>query len=323
MKNVNENRASQIEALLQQLPQAAEQGLGGLTAGPHLKARIQLAATEPKKARTPLTLRLTRWVPVACCLAAVVLFVAIGLPSGQTQPAGLITSSTLGTATNAPGVLSGDLHDSTVVISASNANPGYRSIWATANGGSFPLVGVNGKYYRMLTSPRSVSSSLLGSSLGTVAEFTTEPSLSGTDTVLSNTVEFGKEIYAIRGMGDTLIAAEVDGRMRLFQRVSFNGNALRGRESLSDTLQIKGRVIAMELSGVGTITDPAVCEKLLSTLFSCASYESSGSVSSRQSLLMELDNGLVLQMAVKNDSLAACGVWSCPEFFEAFEEACN
>jgi len=28
-------------------------------------------------------------------------------------------------------------------------------------------------------------------------------------------------------------------------------------------------------------------------------------------------------MAVKSDSLAACGVWSCPEFFEAFEDACN
>lgn len=323
MKNVNENRAGQIEAMLQQLPQAAEQGLSGLTAGPHLKARIQLAATQPEKARSPFALRLTRWMPIACCLAALALFVAIGLPSEQTQPASLIDSNSLGPATDVPGVLTADLTDSGIVISAGNANPGYRSIWASSSGGSYPLIGVNGKYYRMLTSPRSVSSSLIGSSLGTVAEFTTEPSLAGTDTVLSNTVAFGKDVFAIRGMGDTLVTAEVDGQMRLFQRVSFNGNALRGRESLSDTLQIEGRVIAMELSSVGTITDPAVCERLLATLFDCASYESSGSVSSRQSLLLELDNGLVLQMAVKSDSLAACGVWSCPEFFEAFEEACN
>ena len=54
-----------------------------------------------------------------------------------------------------------------------------------------------------------------------------------------------------------------------------------------------------------------------------AAYESSGSVSSRQSLILELENGLVVQLAVKNDSVAACGVWSCPEFFEEFEDACD
>ena len=50
---------------------------------------------------------------------------------------------------------------------------------------------------------------------------------------------------------------------------------------------------------------------------------SSGSISSRKALLIELNNGLVLQLAVKGDNLAACGVWSCPEFFEQFEAACN
>ena len=310
--------------MLQELPRHAEQGLGGLTAGPHLKSQILLAATEPTKAPSLVSRLSTLMAPIACCVAALVLCVALGVNALQpAQPVMMIKSDTLGEPTTIPGVLTSDLNNSSVVITAGNTNPAYRSIWADAKGGSFPLVGINGKYYRMLTTPRSVSSGLIGSSLGTVAEFTTEPSLSGTDTVLSNAVSFGKEIYAIRGMGDTLVTAEVDGRMRLFQRVSFNGNALRGRESLEDTLQIEDRIIAMELSGVGTITDAAACEKLLAILFDCASYESSGSVSSRQTLLMEMDNGLVLQMAVKNDSLAACGVWSCPEFFEAFEDACN
>jgi len=323
VKTIHENRESQIESMLQQLPQAAQQGLGGLTAGPHLKAKIQLAATEPAKSRTRSLRQLMRWSPIACCMAALVLFVALGLPGQGTQPVSLIDSSTLGSPTEMPGEITGDLGNSGVKITAGNRNPGYRSIWATSNGGSFPLLGVNGKYYRMLTSPRSVSSSLIGSSLGTVAEFTMEPSLSGTDTILSNAAAFGKEVFAIRGMEDTLVTAEVDGRMRLFQRVSFNGNALRGREDLRDTLQVSGRVVGLELSSVGTITDPAVCSELMDVLFDCASYKSSGSVSSQQALLIELENGLVLQMAVKSDSLAACGVWSCPEFFEAFEDACN
>lgn len=327
MNMMKENRASQIDEMLRGLPQAAEQGLGGLTAGPHLKARIQLAATQPPKTRPHFSMRLVRWTSALCCTAALALVIVLGVTGLTGQSAGqgtLITSNTLsGNPTEAPAMLTSDLRNSSVVILPGNTNPDYRSMWAPASNGSFPLIGVNGRYYRLLTTPRSVPSSMLGSAVGTVAEFTTEPSLSGTGTVLSNAAAFGETIYEVRGMGSTLVAAKVDGQMRLFQRVSFNGNARRGSESLEDTLQVRGRIIGMELSGVGTITDPAVCSELMDILFDCASFESSGSVSSRQSLVLEMDNGLVVQMAVRNDSLAACGVWSCPEFIEAFEDACN
>ena len=320
---------TQLEAMLQRLPEAAEQGLSGLTAGNALKARIQLAAAEQKKPRTRISLPvLTRWASVACCCLVLALVIGFTLsrPDGGVdtpgQPDALITSGTLGgDATEAPIVA--DLGSNAVHIRAGNSNPDYRSMWAPASNGNFPLIGVNGAYYRLLTTPRNVDKSLRGSALGTVSEFTTSPSLSGTDTVLSNVVEFGETVYAIRGMGSTLVTAKVDSQMRLFQRVSFNGYARRGSETLEDTLDVSGRVIAMELTGVGTITDPAVCQRLLETLFDCASYKSSGSLSSRQSLILELDNGLVLQMAVKNDAVAACGVWNCPEFFEEFEAACD
>ena len=62
---------------------------------------------------------------------------------------------------------------------------------------------------------------------------------------------------------------------------------------------------------------------LISLLLNDATYESSGSLSAKQSLLIELDNGLVYQFTVKNDKIASCGTWSCPEFFEAFEAACE
>jgi len=88
-------------------------------------------------------------------------------------------------------------------------------------------------------------------------------------------------------------------------------------------MQLSGHVASIELSGVGTITDTSVCADLISLLLNDATYESSGSLSAKQSLLIELDNGLVYQFTVKNDKIASCGTWSCPEFFEAFEAACE
>ena len=328
MNQMKKNQAGQhrsvdIEAMLRTLPQEADKALGGLTATPFMKAKIDRAVQEQQQGR--IRFAMPRWVPALCCCALVLIVGLAALPRMQSQqPGTLITSGTLGEATEAPaGALTADLRDGNVFITAGRSNPGYRSIWSEVKSGSFPLIGVNGRYYRLLTSPISVDRSLLGNAVGAVSEYTTEPSLSGTDTVLSNVVSAGTKVYAVKGMDGTLVAAEVNGSLRLFQRVSFNGNALRGKEKLADTLQISGHVIAMELSGVGTITDPAVCEKLLTTLLKYASYESSGSISSKQALLIELDNGLVVQMAVRSDMLAACGVWSCPEFFEAFEDACN
>lgn len=309
-----------IEAMLQELPATADKAMDGLYATPFLKARIDRAAEEKKQGKVRLTL--PKWAPALCCAAIVLVLALTFVPMGPEQPVTLINSDTMGNPTQAPANMrTADLRNGDVFISASSSKPGYRSIWSDVQNGSFPLIGVNGKYYRMLTSPAVLDSAMLAGQVAVVSEYTTEPSLSGTDVVLSNAAPSGSAVYGLQGVStDTVVAAEVNGRIRLFQRVSFNGNALRGREKLADTLAISGQVIAMELSGVGTVTDPAACEKLLSTLLACASYESSGSISSKQALLIELNNGLVLQLSVKGDNLAGCGVWSCPEFFEAFDE---
>ena len=311
-----------VDAMLRELPATADKALNDLQATPFLKARIDRAVAEKNQGKVRFAL--PKCAPAVCCAAVVLVLALVFVPMDQ-QPGNLINSGMLGDPTMPPAsVLSADLGDSNVTISTNVAAPGYRNMWANVQNGSFPLIGVNGKYYRMMTSPKSVSSSLLGGQVATVNEFTTEPSLSGTDVVLSNAASAGTAVYAVRGVSDsTFVAAEVDGRMRLFQRVSFNGNALRGGERLADTLAVSGKVVALELSGVGTVTDPSTCEALLSTLLNCASYTSSGSLSSRQALLIELNNGLVLQMSVKGDRLAACGVWSCPEFFEEFEAYCQ
>ena len=311
----------QLETRLRQLPETVDHTLASLTADEALKRRIQRAVTNPEPA--PVRRPVYRTLVPALSLALVLMIGAVvALPALQNadQQNRLITSQAAGSLPAPTTDGASDLNNGRVTIT-SGAIPEYRTLWASGDNGNFPLIGVNGSYYRMLTAPNAVSASLLGESLGKIAEFTTEPSLSGTDVTLSNAASFGTDVYPVAGMGDTLVAAEVNGTLRLFQRVSFNGSALRGSETLADTLQIAGRIIAMELSDVGVVTDRSACEMLFNTLLDNASYDSSGSLSAKQSLLIELDNGLTLELAVRNDKLAACGTWSCPEFFEEFEEA--
>ena len=305
---------------LEQLPEITEKALGGLTAGQHLKLRIEKAAANPQPQRRPLA----SWAPVLACALVLTIALGVGIPALRPQPdeAGLISSQPAGQSGSGTEVALLDLNRSNVSIRQRISAAGEDSLWASGDNGNFPLIGVNGKYYRMLTVPQDADGSLLGKSVGTVAEFTTEPALSGTDVILSNVASHGVKVYGVDGMSGTLVAAEVDGQTRIFQRVSFNGSALRGKEKLSDTLQISGHITAMELSGVGSVSG-SECEALFGTLLDCASYESSGSVSGKQTLLITLDNGLALQLAVKNDKFSACGTWSCPEFFEAFENAAN
>ena len=311
----------QLEARLRQLPETVDHSLASLKADEALKWRIQRAVTNPEPA--PVRRPVYRTLVPALSLALVLIIGAVvALPAlrGGNEPDPLISSRAAGSVSEQETASASDLNNGRVTITR-GAIPEYRSLWETGDNGNFPLIGVNGSYYRMLTSPTAVSASLLGESLGTVAEFTTAPSLSGTDVILSNAASFGTAVYPVSGMGNTLVAAEVNGSLRLFQRVSFNGSALRGSETLEDTLQIAGHILAMELSDVGVVTDRSACEMLFSTLLDNASYDSSGPLSATQSLLIELDNGLTLQLAVRNDKLAACGTWSCPEFFEEFEEA--
>lgn len=330
MKSQMNHNDSRIEAMLQQLPETADKALAGLTAGPQLKAKIQLVAVEPQKKRITFQQLMVRLAPVACCLVLGVFL--LGNHPGkdkdaQNPPLGnqtiAVTYQTLGNSTE-QGELRGDLDGTDITISSGKRGPTLRSIWVEPNGSAFPLIGINGRYFRLVTSPRNVPSGLLGDVVGTVEEFTNEPSLSGTSSVVSNTVTTGSKVYAIKGMENTLVSAEVDGQMRLFQRVSFNKNARRGKESLEDTLQVRDHVVAMELTGVGVIASPDVCEELLDILFSCAQYESSDDiVNSSQVLILTLDNDLEVQLIVRKGSVAACGIWSCDEFFDAFAEACN
>ena len=305
-----------VEERLRALPEIAASS--GLQADEQLRRKI-LRAAEGGQRKPGLSVK--RLAPAFCALAVLVGGLAFALPSLQGKNLGqtpVIESHPAGTVSVGE-KLALDVPPGSITIKSSR-NPSYRSIWAPMSGGNFPLICVNGRYYRLLTNPTSISTSLLGSSLGTVGTFTSEPALAGKNGICSNTVQAGETVYAVSGMNGAMAAANVNGQMRVFQRVSFGDSALVGGEKLSDTLKASSAV-ALELSGVGAINDPAAAQRLVGILTNNASFLRAGGSETNQSLLIQLKSGLVLQMAVNGERVIACGTWACPEFFEAFQEA--
>jgi hypothetical protein len=316
----------------EELNEIAQEALGGLYAGQDLKLRILKAARAQKQ---PSARSLLRPMPMMAMAAVLVVLVAAGslLAPGalapSTSPNGgndVFDSLPAGQATVMPITFRAsallDVPPGSISLTPGSNIPEYRSIWEKGGGGNFPLIGVNGKYYRLMRNPSSIPQNLVGGSIGQVSEYTDEPALADPNQIVSNAVNQGETVYAVDGMGEALVAASVNGEMRVFQRVSFANNAILGWESLSDTLGISGKVIAMELTDVGTISDESKAAELADILLSNASFiDTAGSQNGNRSLLIKLSNGLFLQMFVKNDTLSACGSWSCPEFFEAFQAA--
>ena len=304
-----------VEERLRKLPELAEST--GLQADEQLKRKI-LRAAQAKQGRAG-GFALRRLAPALCALVILAGAAAYFVPRiGGQKEAPLLTSQPAGQV-QVGEKLAWDVPQGSISIKASR-NPSFRSIWAQATGGNFPLVGVNGAYYRLLTNPTAISDDLLGDKLGTVETFTNEPALAGANGICSNMVQEGETVYAVRGMTGALAAAKVDGKMRVFQRVSFGDWALLGRETLADTLRADS-VVALELSGQGTVNDPAEAKRLIGILTDNAQFLRAAGGESNQSLLIQLENGIVIQMAVNGERLIACGTWACPEFFEAYQEA--
>lgn len=309
---------------INELPEMLQKSAGGLFAPSEWKKSIRIeAANRSLASRKKLC---DAWFSRALLPAslAVVLLLTLLIPARPvdlSEPQ-LVRSISAGSSNSTE---TGDKHQALLTlvtgdvgIGTSSDAPKYRSLWASGENGVFPLIGIRGKYYRMMSSPKSIDDSLLDQPLETVSEFTPDPALSDGSGIVSNIVPLDSPIFPVSGMEGTLVAAEVDGKMRVFQRVSFNGQALTAGESLADTLQVGGQVVSLSLSDVGVVTDPNVISSLLEVLFTNASYQSGSGMRANQALYMELSNGITLQMTVKDGKLGACGTWACQEFLDAF-----
>ena len=299
----------------EQFRQIADEALGGLTAGPALLHRARMKAAQAP-VQTPAR-RLHRGLAMAMSLALVLGLSALLLPKPSQPDIPVVETLQAGSDAQAGMRSTADLPRGSLVLKSGKA-PAYQGVWEWGAGANFPLLRVDGRYYRMLTHPEDVSA-LTGSVLGTVSVFMDEPALDNSRDLLSNIAPMDTAVYAVHGMGRAAVAAQVNGRTRLFQRVSFAGSGLLSGESLKDSLP--SGASALQLSDVGTVTDSAAVKGLMDILYTRAAYQGARGQGGSQALLVQYENGVTLQLAVSGDSLSSLGTWSCPEFFEAFEEA--
>ena len=306
---------------LERLAPTADEMLSGLHADETMKRRILSAAREEKK--QPVIM--PRLVPALCCAALAVACIGVFAPrlnqaavNAAASPAPVsIDTIAAGDEQTMTMTKMADVSGTARVRAAGGSSD---SLFASTSG-DIPLVAVNGAVYRMLSTPANVQSSLLGDAVGTVSTTTDEPSLADDDAMaggLSNVADAGQTIYTISGLdANTAVACEVGGSMRLFQRVSYAGKG-PGGQGLEDTFSVRGQAAELTLSGVGTLTGDAANDAV-AVLLDHATLKSADMSAKKQTLTVTLTNGLKLQLGVSGDTVSACGGWSCPEFFEAFE----
>ena len=317
---------------LDQLGPIAQEMLGGLHADERMRLAIRRAAAEQaagkKKKLNP------RFAPAMCCAALAL--VCAGVITARIQnktsadagvmvaaePAAVAIESIAagdGGAAVSTAKMVADLGDNAVVRKTTAAG---ELLFASA-AGDIALVTVDGAVYQMLSTPKDIGASLLAGQVGSVQRYDQQPSLASPGEMmagLSNVAGEGTVIYAISGLAKTTaVAAEVNGSMRVFQRVSYAGKGPAG-SSLEDTFSVRGKVKSAELSGVGTLTGGKANE-VIAVLLDHAALKSADASARKQTLTVTLENGLKLQLGVSGDTLCGCGGWSCPEFFEAFEAA--
>lgn len=323
------------EKSLDHLGPIADEMLGGLHADDAMRLKIKRAVAEGGiKHQKSAALRLA---PALCCAALALVCVGVAgvrlnsrdtaldagvMPISETIAMEAVEIDTIAAGEGVEaeaGVMLAGIGDGAKVRMAA---PTHESLFASGDG-DMPMVAVESGVYRMLKTPKDIGSSLLGGEVGCVNVFTDEPSLAGKQEMkkgLSNVAAEGSTIYKVSGLpASTMVAAEVDGRMRLFQRVSYAGKG-PGSESLEDTFCVRGKVKEATLSGVGTLSGSAA-NKVIGVLLDQATLKSADASARKQSLTVTLENGLKLQLGVSGDTLCGCGGWSCPEFFEAFEAA--
>ena len=303
---------------LEELKPIADEMLAGLHADERMKRRVREAALAKAPRRRPARVL----VPAVCCAALAVACVGV-LKSANVRAPGIARIDTLTAGSEDEAAPEGGVRLAGVLGAGASVRvaPQQEGTLFAGGEGDMPLVALDGGVYRMLSEPSPVSEALRGEAVGAIASFTEEPSLASEEALgagLSNVAAEGSTIYAVAGLdSQTAIAAEVDGSLRLFQRVSYAGKG-PGRQSLAEIFSVRGQVKEIALSGAGTLSGDAADEAIDVLLQNAALVSADASVRG-DSLTVTLDNGLTLELGVSGDTLYGCGAWSCPEFFEAFE----
>nr|HML48778.1 hypothetical protein [Clostridia bacterium] len=213
-------------SMMEKMPEATGQMLQGVQANAALRHRILIASARrggPRTAAYAPKQVARRLVPAMSMALVLMLMVAIGMQYANplAKPGAEVQQQV-----NLNSYAAGDLYFGSLQVSGI---PQYRSLFATLSSGEPALISVNGRYYQMLNSPVSVPENLLDTKHGDIQPSGNDISMADRLGVVSNIVGDGEVIYSVKGYSTrTLIAAKVNGSMRLFQRVAYAAKSLAG-----------------------------------------------------------------------------------------------
>ncbi len=305
---------------LNHLASITDEMLAGLQTDEAMRRSIVRAAREKAQPRRK---NMKRYAAALAFAAAAVVcvgaaFTRVGEVNPGVQPV-TIGEIAAGQPVQTEAVMLADLGDGANVRMIRSVGGG--SLFAQG-GTEIPVVVIQGNVYRMMNTPQDIGGDLLKKT-GEISVVTEQPSLASDADMkagLSNVAAKDAAVYEVKGIrSSTAVAAQVDGRVRLFQRVSYAGRGPAGA-SFEDTFGVRGKVNSVAIDGMGELSGSKANE-VIGVLLDRAALKSADGGSARQYLTVTLDSGLKLQLGVSGDTLIGCGAWSCPEFFEAFENA--
>lgn len=297
------SRMRNTEKMLSGLPEAADGAFRDLQATPGLKNRILAVAEEKSTA----AYRMKKMIPVLAC-ALVLAVGGVLVPYGIRNGSEKVHQDHVETAQHLSAIAAGQLPEGTQLsgadmregsITVKNGANAVKGQWENADS----TVCLDGAYYRL--TKQTLSGKLKGAEVGCV----------GQDCSSSVLLE-GEKVYAVKGMENACVTAEMNGEWRLFQRVSFAGRGLQGSEGLKQTL-LPSKVESFTLEGQGTVSGSAA-ERLREKLLDAALFGGNNTSERGKVLLIRFDNGITLQAIVSEDKLMACGTWICPDFEQLF-----
>ena len=309
---------------LSKLRQAVEHQLGGLTATSVMMNEIRKKASDKSVKPATFAWRKPVTAIALCAVCALLVFVLLPKPSDSENKSIVLTPEKSLTQSHHAGEAAekteGETSSTVSLVGQvslqTGSDPMQNTLFDGRLDGDFSMLIVNGKVYRLLTSPKSVAHEDFGKYIDAVDEYNTTPSLA-TGNCVSNVLQIGEGIYQTSDAIPGLIVAECNGIPRLWQRACYAGKAIKNGETLTDTLCAADQVESIEWLNHGCVSDEDAQQ--LFALLSISDYIDANAYSG-DSVLIHMKNGFMLQLLMNGDTLCSCGTWNSTAFTEALHQ---
>ena len=83
----------------------------------------------------------------------------------------------------------------------------------------------------------------------------------------------------------------------------------------------KGPIQSVEISGIGTITDPQICSRLITVLKDYSVLGENREYGDKEEIRIVFSDGKAIRLDAEEPYIIGTSCWSCPEFFTLFRQS--